>query len=202
AAPDDLRRPRRAFRQQVAEALPPRDLLDHLHHRVGIAEAQVEPVRVLGGEQPVLEAVHRPGNGRAARDRVHTVHTAELVGVGHRPEVVYAAVGAEGRDGFVLRPAVARIDAVRAVRHLDHPLAADGAGVAGIALLEDFAGHRLAVERPPPLEDATRPVARGQPADILLSLDDLRRAQLAERPALRLGEDLRTVPCQLVQTLA
>src|SRR5690606_4584181 len=105
-------------------------------------------------------------------------------------------------DGFVLRPAVARIDAVRAVRHLDHPLAADGAGVAGIALLEDFAGHRLAVERPPPLEDATRPVARGQPADILLSLDDLRRAQLAERPALRLGEDLRTVPCQLVQTLA
>ena len=62
------RRPRGAFRQQLAQLAPAkRQRLQGGQHRVGIAKTQLQTVSVVCGENPVLEALHGPGNGGARR---------------------------------------------------------------------------------------------------------------------------------------
>ena len=77
-----------------------------LHHGRGVAEAQLQPAGVLRADQPVLEALHGEGDGRAGRDGVERVAVAQLVGLGDGLQVVDAAVRAEPGDRLVLRPAV------------------------------------------------------------------------------------------------
>ena len=158
----------RAVRQQVAQPLAADDLVQDRQHRVGIPEAQLDPAGVRQGEDALLEAVHGEGDGRAGRDGVQAVLGADLVGQRHGVQVTDAAVGAEGGQRLVLRAAVERVHLRALVLGLDHAFAADRAGVAGVVVLEDRVGHRLAGQRLRLRKGAAEPVAGRQPAHRVL----------------------------------
>ena len=109
-----------------AEAAPVGGVVDELHHRLGVAEAQVEAAGVLEGEQPPLEALHGEGDRDAHGDRVDAEQVAQLVGGDDRRQVVDAARAAERVDRLVLR-ALGRRARVRALAH-DRDLASSGWG--------------------------------------------------------------------------
>ena len=140
----------RALGEQVADAFAVGDHLEHGHHRVAVVELQLEAVCVFGREDPVLVALHRPGDRCASGDRVHPQVVADLVRLADGDDVIHAEVRAEGGERFVLRATVFRVHAVAVLwidgdlhtlaRHarvfgprfnLDDLLAAHGAGVAG-----------------------------------------------------------------------
>ncbi len=172
-----LGRARRALRQQIADALPLPDQLGEANHGFGIAVAQLDPARVFAADQSLFKAVHRPGDRGTTGDGVHPIHVAELVGVGHCAQVVDAAVGAEGGERLVLRAPIERISGERPFGHLHHPLAAYGAGVAGIALLEDGLRHRGSVESLGALEVAAVPVVGHLASALVLRVHHLGRAE-------------------------
>ncbi len=196
-----LRRAGRAFAQQVAKALAPRDLPGQRDHRGGVAPGQVEAARVLWADQPRVEAVEGPGDRRPAGDGIHPVLVANLIRGGDGLQVVDPAVGAEGRQRLVFRAAVARLGQEVTLAHLDHALAAHRAGVAGVAPLEDGVGHPLPADRLRPVEHAAGPVAGGQAAALLLDQHRLGGAVQAHRVNIRIGEVPRPPAGQLVQPL-
>ena len=97
ALADDLGGRPRALGQQRAEALPGADLLDRPQQRAGVAEAQ--PRRV---DQAALDALHRPGDRAARRDRVEAQLVAAAARLEHGVRVRDAAHRPEREDVLVL----------------------------------------------------------------------------------------------------
>ena len=62
-----------ALGEEVAQALAAGDALDHREHRVAVAKAQLEPVRLRRADEPPLEALHGKGDRHAGADRVQPV---------------------------------------------------------------------------------------------------------------------------------
>ena len=131
-APADLgRRRQQSLGEEVSQALASADLFHHLDHRIGVAEAQVDPSGILQGEQAVLKALHRKRNRHPGADRVQRIGVAELVGSGYGHDVTHPAGRAQRADGLVLGAPIVRIDGVRFLG-LDDLFAAHGAGPAAL----------------------------------------------------------------------
>jgi len=141
-AADGLSRTAGALGQQISDVLAPRDHLHARDHGFRVPEAQIQPARVPGTDQPVLEAFHGERDRGAGRDGIHGVAIAELVGLGNRLQIVDAAVRAEAGNGLVLWPAVRVADLV-AVVDLDLALAAHRTGEAAAPPAEQFFLVRL-----------------------------------------------------------
>ncbi len=157
----------RAVGQQGADPLAPRDQLQAAHHGLAVAEPQLQPARVLVGEQAVLIALHGERDHHAGRDGIQPQGVADLVALGDGPQIVDAAVGADGPHRLVLGAAIDRVDVVLVVVHLHHPLAADGAGIAALAPGEDGIAHGAAGDLLGALEGSVLKVARGQGAHVI-----------------------------------
>ncbi|MCK7514120.1 MAG: hypothetical protein MZV70_65640, partial [Desulfobacterales bacterium] len=67
-----------------AEPLAPGDLVNASDHGRRVAETQVQAVRILGGEQAVLEALHSEGDGCTGGDGIKGVHVAQFVRLADR----------------------------------------------------------------------------------------------------------------------
>jgi len=82
------------LRQQVTQALAASDLVDHLHHGLAIAKAQIDAIGILQGQQPLLKGFHGQGDGDPGADRIQRVGVAGLVSARDPHQVAHAAGGA------------------------------------------------------------------------------------------------------------
>ena len=89
-------------------------------------------------------------------------------------QVTDAAVGADGGQRLILRAAVKRVHLRAPVLGLDHTLAANRAGVAGVVVFEDRVGHRLARQRLGPRKGAAEAILHvGSPPTVLWNMNTL-----------------------------
>ena len=174
---EPLRRAQAALRQQIADAAPERDRLDGAEHGLTVAEREAETAVV---EESLGLRFHRPRDGAAARDRIHSVLVRVGRGLREDLQIADAAHRAEEGERLVLRPAVHGIDVEPGLVHLDHALALDDARVASVALLQDGLGHDAAVDLLRVLERAFVVVARRLAAHLVLDPEHARRPELTE----------------------
>ena len=195
--------------QDFAEAFTAGDLLGHCHHRGGVAIGQLKTTRVGGSEFAIGPTLHRPGNGRAARDGIHAVHVTQLVGIGDRGQIVDATVVAKGRGGLIFRAAIVGIDLVGAFVNAHDPFATHRATVTGVATLailfiglcavEDGVIHGNAVDLLPTGKDAAGEVEGGQHADSLLDAGRFRCPIFGQAGGVRGGQRLGSFARQFVE---
>ena len=155
-------RPPGPLRQQVSESPSKRDLFHHSVHRFGIAEGQIQAVRVFPAQNSLFKAFHRKGDRHTRGDRIDPVAVADFSGLDQRFQIVDSTVGTEGCQGFVLGPAVHRVSR-RGTLQSDHPLAADGASVAvvhfhHVLFTQDLRGNLLDTRKPAPLKVSDRQI--------------------------------------------
>ena len=178
AAAEPLRRALDALAEELADPFPAADQVDHLLHRLGAAPDELDPARVGLGDDAVLVALHREGDGDSRGDRVEHVLRQELIDLGERVEVADPAERSGGRERLVLGPAELRRHPE--LLHLDLPLARHHAGVAGAAVDEDGLRHLLAADRLGVLEGAVAEIPGRQDAARLEVEEAARRADLVE----------------------
>ncbi len=191
----------RAVGQHGAEPLTPGDLFQQRQHGVGVAEPEIQPIRFLFGEEPMLVSIHGPGDGGSGAYGVQPVPSADLVGLGDGFQVVDAAVGAEGGQGLVLRPAEPRVHRESVAFDLHHALATDHACVARFPFLQDRFGHSLAADLFGPFEIPAAVVERWKPAPLVLAGYDLGGAEEPHAVDVRILEVLRAPSGQFRELL-
>ena len=111
------------------------DLPGDLDDRLGVAPLELNPARILVGEDSVLVALDGEGHGAGGADRIQPLAVADLVAGVDRGEVVVQAHRAERAEGLVLGLVVIRLEG--AVFDLGFAAAGDRASPAGVFLFLD-----------------------------------------------------------------
>ncbi len=76
-----LRRRADSLGEDIPQALAVCDHLQHAHHGLGIAKAELEPIGVPFGDDAVLVALHGEGDEAARGDGVQAIGVADLIGL-------------------------------------------------------------------------------------------------------------------------
>ena len=131
-----------ALCQEIADPLSRARHLQQRHHRLRVAEVELDAAGVLLGDQPVLETLHGEGYHHSAADGVQALGIADGVPLGNRLETGHAAIGAQCTHRLVLGATEHGVGLELAFLDLHDPLAAHHARVAGAPVLQNRLGHR------------------------------------------------------------
>jgi hypothetical protein len=121
------------------------DHLQHSHHGLSVAKPEIKAIRVPFGEDAILVTLHCKGDEASRGDGIQAIGIAELIGLRDGFQVGNTTHGTEGGYGFILRTSVDGIHEI-GLPHLDLPLAADEAAVAGASALQNGFRHGLAAD--------------------------------------------------------